>query len=263
MLFALGAAATLLDGLQSLASSSQPTASSAGQAGTPFDLSAGTQTPGSSGPTAPSGFGAQISPQTMSALLDAQSAAGSPTTATLSPSAALQDLFSQIDGNGDGQINKSEFESTLGAGGTNIAQADDVFNKLDTNGDGSVSLNELKSALQGAGGHHGGHHFHVAGSGDADGADSSDASNADPLMQALDASSSSSVTNSDGSTTTTVTYADGSKVTMTTPAASTRTGSGSSTANSATSSYNWIEQMIQRQAQAVSSNSGYSLSLSA
>ena len=264
MLFALGAAASLLDGLQSLTSSAQPTASSAGQAGTPFDPLGGTQVQGGSGPAAPTGFGTQISPQTMSALLDAQSAAGSSTTATLSPSAALKDLFSQIDTNGDGQISKSEFENTLGAGGTNIAQADKVF-ELDTNGDGSVSLNELKSALQGAGGHHGGHHFHVAGNGDADGADStgsSGASNADPLMQALDASSSS-VTNSDGSTTTTVTYADGSKVMMTTPAASTGTGSGSSTANAATSSYNWIEQMIQRQAQAVSANAGYSLSLSA
>lgn len=265
MLFALGAAASLLDGLQSLTSSSQPTASSVGQAGTPFAPLAGTQAQGSSGSASPSGFGAQISPQTMSALLDAQSAAGSSTTATLSPSAALKDLFSEIDTNGDGQISKSEFENTLGAGGTNIAQADDVFNKLDTNGDGSVSLNELKSALQGAGGHHGGHHFHLAGSGDADGADSTDSSgpsNADPLLQALDASSSS-VTNGDGSTTTTVTYADGSKVTMTTPAASTGTGSGSNTANSATSSYNWIEQMIQRQAQAVSANAGYALSLSA
>ena len=55
---------------------------------------------------------------------------------------ALQDLFSQIDTNGDGQISKSEFENALGAGGTNLAQADDVFNKLDTNGDGSVSLDE-------------------------------------------------------------------------------------------------------------------------
>jgi hypothetical protein len=267
MLFALGAAATLLDGLQSLTSSLQPTASSAGQAGTPFDLLAGTQTPGSSGTAAPSGFGAQISPQTLGALLDAQSAAGSSTTASLSPSAALQDLFSQIDSNGNGQISKSEFENALGAGGTNIAQADKVFNELDTNGDGSVSLNELKSALQGAGGLRGGHHFHVAGGGDAGGGDSTDSSSgvssADPLMQVLQGASSSSLTNSDGSTTTTITYSDGSKVTMTTPAASTGTGSGSSAANSATSSYNWIEQMIQRQAQAVSANAGYSLSLSA
>ena len=197
----------------------------------------------------------------MSALLAAQSQ--SPTaSAPTDPSAALQDLFSQIDINGDGQISKTEFENALGAGGTNLAQADDVFNKLDTNGDGSVSLDELKSALQGAGGKGGGHHHHhvaaSGGSGNSTGADgsgsSTDGSNSDPLLQALSGAASTSVTNSDGSTTTSVTYADGSKVTMTTPAPST-------SSSSATSSYNIIEQMIQREAQAISSGATQPLSL--
>lgn len=200
----------------------------------------------------------------MSALLAAQSqsSTATPASAPTDPSAALQDLFSQIDSNGDGQISKSEFENALGAGGTNIAQADAVFNKLDTNGDGSVSLDELKSALQGAGGkggHH--HHHHVAasgGSGNSTGADgsgsSTDGSNSDPLLQALAGAASTSVTNSDGSTTTSLTYADGSKVTMTTPATST-------SSSSATSSYNIIEQMIQREAQMISSGATQSLSM--
>ncbi len=87
----------------------------------------------------------------MSALLDAQSqsSAGSATTASKSRSAALKDLFGQIDGDGDGKISKSEFEEALGAGGTNLAQADSVFGKLDKDGDGSVSLKELASALKG------------------------------------------------------------------------------------------------------------------
>ena len=78
----------------------------------------------------------------MSALLDAQSqsASGSTTTASKSRSAALKDLFSQIDGDGDGKITKSEFEKALGAGGTNLQNADSVFGKLDKDGDGSVSL---------------------------------------------------------------------------------------------------------------------------
>ena len=117
----------------------------------------------------------------MSALLAAQgqSSTGPTTQASTGPSSALQDLFSQIDANGDGAISKTEFENALGAGGTNLAQADDVFNKLDTNGDGSVSLGELKSALQGAGGEGGhGHHHHAhvgggGGSGDSTGASAS------------------------------------------------------------------------------------------
>src|SRR5205807_9520666 len=115
----------------------------------------------------PSGF-SQISPQTMSALIAAQSQSGATSSASSSPSAALKDLFSQIDADGDGKISKSEFENALGAGGTNLAQADDVFNKLDANGDGTVSLDELSKALKG-----GGHHHHPAGAGDGGCADGS------------------------------------------------------------------------------------------
>ncbi len=61
---------------------------------------------------------------------------------------ALKHLFSQIDADGDGKITKSEFEDALGAGGTNLAQADDVFSKLDANSDDSVSLDEMSKALK-------------------------------------------------------------------------------------------------------------------
>ncbi len=172
MLFALGAASTALDAIQSLASSassssSQSTGFSQATADM-FGLSGGAQASGS--PAAPSGTTgfSQISPGTFSALLAAQSqsstatatTSASTTSASTSQSSALQDLFSQIDGNGDGQITKSEFENALGAGGTNLAQADDVFNKLDTNGDGTVSLSELSSALKGKGGGH--HHAPIS-----------------------------------------------------------------------------------------------------
>jgi hypothetical protein len=267
MLLALGAVSSALDALQSLTSSksSSPPATGFSQsAANPFDLSGGTAPSGSSIPASGSGGFSQISPATMSALLAAQSqsSTGSAPSTSTSPSSALQDLFSQLDTNGDGQVSKSEFENALGAGGTNLAQADDVFNKLDKNGDGSVSLDELSSALQGAGGkgHH--HHHHVAssgGSGDSTGASGSSSntggSSSDPLLQALSGASSTSVTNSDGSTTTSVTYADGSKVTMTSPAATT-------SSSSATSSYNIIEQMIQREAQAISSGATAALSVS-
>jgi Ca2+-binding EF-hand superfamily protein len=248
MLLALGAVTFALDALQSLTASKS---SGFGQsAASPFDLTANAAAGGSTPGAGPSGF-SQISPQTMSALIAAQSQSGATASASTDPSSALRDLFSQIDANGDGKISKSEFENALGAGGTNLAAADDVFNRLDANGDGTVSSDELSKALKGAG--HGGHHHHHAG-----GAGSTDAggSSTDPLSQALAGSSSNSITNSDGSTTTSITYADGSKVTLTTPAAS-------ASSSAATSSYNLIERLIQREAQAFSTAATASLSIAA
>jgi hypothetical protein len=267
MLLALGAMSSAMDALQSLTSSKPPTPPVTGfdTASTdPFGSASATPTPGSPTPTTGGSGFSQLSPATMSALIAAQGQSSTATTtpASTSPSSALQDLFSQIDSNGDGQISKSEFENALGAGGTNIAQADDVFNKMDKNGDGSVSLDEMSSALKGAGGK-GGHHHHMhagdsSGSTDTSGTGSSAATSADgssdPLLQALAGATSSSVTNSDGSTTTSITNPDGSKITMTSPAATT-------SASSATASYNFLEQMIQRAAQAISSGASQSLSM--
>jgi hypothetical protein len=228
MFLALGAASSAIDALKALTSSKSSSAQSTGlsqDAKSPFDLmSSGSSAAVGSG-SGSGGGGSQISPQTMRALLDAQSQSSAPTTtASKSRSSALKDLFGQIDGNGDGKITKSEFEEALGAGGTNLAQADSVFGKLDKDGDGSVSLNELASALKGGKKHH-------------------------------DRAESSSGTGG-GSMTTSLTYADGSKVSMTSAA-------GKSSSASAASSYNFIEQMIQRQAQAISSAATSSLSVSA
>jgi hypothetical protein len=69
---------------------------------------------------------------------------------------------------------------------------------------------------------------------------------------------SQTVTNQDGSSTTTITYADGSQVTMTTPASG---GSGSSPSSMA---HNFIERLIQHQAQMMATASaGQSLAISA
>jgi hypothetical protein len=252
MFFALGAASSAIDALKALTSSkssTQTTGVTQNTAG-PFQLLS-PNAPGSVGPgSGSSGSLAQISPETMGALLDAQcqaASAGSKGSESTSRSAALKNLFGQIDGDGDGKISKTEFEDALGAGGTNLAKADSVFGKLDADGDGSVSVKELASALK-AKKHHRDR--------EDDSASSSDGSNSDPLSQALQGASTTSVTNSDGSVTTSLTYADGSKVTMTSAA-------GKSSSASATSSYNFIEQMIQRQAQAISSGATASLSVSA
>jgi Ca2+-binding EF-hand superfamily protein len=250
MFFALGAASSAFDALKALTSSksSAQTTGASQDSAAPFGLSSsnGSASIGTGAGSGGSG-GSQISPETMSALLDAQSqsSAGS-TTASKSRSAALKDLFGQIDGDGDGKISKKEFEAALGAGGTNLKQADSVFGKLDKDGDGSVSLKELASALKG-----GKHHHDQASSA----AGNDDGSNSDPFSQALQGASTTSVTNSDGSVTTSLTYADGSKVSMTSAA-------GKSSSTSAASSYNFIEQMIQRQAQAISSAATSSLSVS-
>ncbi|MHB8268245.1 EF-hand domain-containing protein [Bradyrhizobium sp.] len=255
MLLALGALSSAFDALQSLtakkSSSSQATTGFSQTATTPFDTGAAASPASVPGGAAQSGG---LSPATMSALLAAQGQSSSSTVPT-SRSDALKDLFSQLDANGDGQVSKSEFENALGAGGSNIAQADDVFSKLDKNGDGSVSLDEMSSALKGAGGH-GHHRHHVARSDGSSDSSGTSGSASDPLLQALDATTSTAVTNSDGSTTTSLTYADGSKVTMTSaPTASAST--------SAASSYNVIEQMIQREAQAISASAVSQLSVTA
>ncbi|MBI5265332.1 MAG: EF-hand domain-containing protein [Bradyrhizobium sp.] len=255
MLFALGAVSSAIDALQSLteskSSSGQKTGFNHGPSN-PFDIESAAAG-GSASTSGTAGYG--ISPQTMSALLAAQgqSSSGEPTSPPNNRWDSLKDLFSLIDGNGDGQISKSEFENALGAGGTNLANADNVFSKLDADGDGSVSLNEMAKALMGRGHHH----HHAGGANGANGPSSGDdGSNSDPLPQALKGASSTSVTNSDGSTTTTITYGDGSKVSMTTPAAS-------NASSSATSSYNWIEKMIQREAQALSASAASSVSVTA
>jgi EF-hand domain pair len=247
MFLAFGAASSAIDSLFGLVSPKQTQSTGSGQDQPnlfAFQADAATNSQGAGAGPAPGG-GAHISPETMSALLAAQSQSGT-TFQPTSREDALKDLFSKIDADGNGKITKSEFEDALGAGGTNLAQADDVFGKLDRDGDGSVTLDEMSSALKGGRGHHHGHH-QVASRND-------DESN-DPLLQALQGTSGSTVTNADGSTTTSLTYADGSTVTMTKPA----TSSASSTA---TSSYNFLEQLIQRQANAIAAQASSSLSLS-
>ncbi|MGY4334231.1 hypothetical protein ACVWWG_008648 [Bradyrhizobium sp. LB7.2] len=164
MLFALGAASSALDAIQSLtnsksSSSTQKTGPSKG-ATNPFAIDSGSNsTTRGATSSVNSGKYPQISPETMKALFAAQSQSSDSTSSTASSTssnstsststsstsrdAALKDLFSQVDGDGDGKITKSEFENALGAGGTNTAQADDVFSKLDSNSDGSVSLDEM------------------------------------------------------------------------------------------------------------------------
>lgn len=236
MLAALGAVSTIFDALKSLSSSTS--ASSQGTTGfSQATASFSTTTTSSMAVTLPvsgnGSSGGSLSPDTLNALFAAQDQSGV-SASRKSKTDALHDLFALLDHDGNGAISKSEFENALGAGGTNVAAADNVFAKMDKDGDGSVSSDELASALSGSRRGHG-HHRHAGGA---------NGGNADPLMQALGGASTTTTGNSDGSVTTTVTYADGSKVTLTSPPSN-------ATAGTASSSYNLVEQAIQRQAQAI------------
>lgn len=225
MLLAASAASSALDMLlQSLSPSKSSSSKPGGQkSADPFDIFGGTAMSGKSTPASGLEGFPQISPATMSALLAAQgqSTTGAAHSASTGKPDLLKDLFAQLDADGDGQVTKSEFESALGAGGTNIGNADRVHSKLDQDGNGTVSLDEMLSALTGAG--------------------------KGPNAKALQNASSNSVINRDGSTTTSLNYADGSKVTTTSPAAA--------ASRAATSSYNAMEQMIARQMEAFASTS--------
>lgn len=254
MLFALGAVSSALDVIQSLtsarSSSSTHKTGPAQGATNPFAIGSGSSATSGATSSVNSGNCAPISPETMSALIAAQSQSsdGSSSAATWTSSsatsssskgrdAALKDLFSLIDADGDGSITKSEFEDALGAGGTNLAQADDVFAKMDSNSDGNVSLDEMSKALKG------GHHAHGAS---GSGSDSSSSGG----------STSTTTTNADGSTTTTVSYADGFKMSTTVP------GASKSSANSA---YDLFAQLMQQhagQGQGSSAAAGSSMSMS-
>ncbi len=255
MLFALGAVSTALDVIQSLtntksSSATQKTGSAPGAAN-PFAIDSGSTT---SGPTSSVNAGRypQISAETMNALFAAQSqsADGSASSNASSPTskgreAALKDLFSQIDVDGDGKITKSEFEDALGAGGTNLAKAGEVFSKMDANGDDSINLGEMNKALTGGRHNHPAHEASSAGDASGGGSDSSASSGG---------STSTTTTNADGSTTTTVTYADGFKMSTTVPGAS-----------SARSAYDLFAQLMQQQGgqgQSASAAAGSSMSMS-
>src|SRR5262249_55149367 len=190
-----------------------------------------------------------VAPATMTALLSVQGQPG-----LVNGDAFSTQLFSLLDGDSDGTISKSEFEATFGQSG-NTAQADSIFAQLDADGDGAVSQGELTSALQRgseAPHHHHGHHHDIRGPSDGGsagmGVGGGTGSN-DPLTQA---DTTQTVSNADGSSTTTITYADGSQVSMTTPAGA-----------ADTAMHNFLERMIQHQAQMLASASaGQSLTTS-
>ena len=214
----LGAASSAIDALKALTSTKPATGVNRDGANLfafSADASASTEATSGSG----GGKTSPIAPETMSALLAAQGQSRPGSSASTGRADVLKDLFSQIDADGDHKLSKSEFETALGAGGTNTDAADDVFSKLDKDGDGSVSLGELMSALKGKGRHR--HHPQQANA-------SGDPSQSDPLMQVLDGS----------------------------------LNARASASSTATSSYNFIDQLTQRRTNTIPAQASSSLSVS-
>ncbi|MDP3673916.1 MAG: EF-hand domain-containing protein [Novosphingobium sp.] len=245
----MGAASAALDVPKlptSTKSSPAPSADFSAKSSEPFDGFNSTALTASATPTS-------ITPEMMAVLqavaAQDQSKAGSANPAPTRKSDALNDLFSQLDADSDAQISKSEFETALGAAGTDTAEADKVFGKMDKDADGSVSSDEMCAALL-KGSHRNGQHYFPVSHRDRSGAPK----DANVPASNPHAVSSSSVANSDGTTTTSLFYTDGSKATM---------RSAATSSGEATSSYNFIEQMILRQAKALASGTTASLSVSA
>lgn len=189
----------------------------------------------SAGGAASSGAGggcALFSPDTMASLISIQGQDWSHGGGSVE--ARAEKLFSEFDGDGDGQISKAEFEGVFGTS-ADMSKVDGLFGALDTNGDGAISQDEMTSAAQASHAHH---HHHSAPPGDGGLAD---------LLQSIDLSGATSqtTTGADGSTSTTITYGDGSTVTMTTPAS----GGSDGSADKSGGRGNLLERLIQLQSQ--------------
>jgi Ca2+-binding EF-hand superfamily protein len=92
--------------------------------------------------------GSGLSDQTQSQLIGYQ-AQGWPGASSTPPGGQLaQNLFAQIDGNGDGAITQSELEQAVTKAGGSKAAADALYAKLDPNGTGSVSEQQFIDTLQ-------------------------------------------------------------------------------------------------------------------
>ena len=99
-----------------------------------------------------------------------------------------QDLFSQIDANGDGSISQSELEQAVTSAGGTTQAADALYAQLDPNGTGSVSEQQFAQGLFQSLPH--GHHHHGFGSPPASATDTgstagSSGSSADDALTAL------------------------------------------------------------------------------
>ncbi len=122
----------------------------------------------------------------MQAQMIGYQAQGWPGASSAQPGGQLaQNLFSQIDSNGDGSISQSELEQAVTTAGGTKAAADALYAKLDPNGTGSVSEQQFAQSLAQAGLSQAGlsqsmphHHHHHHGGGNTGAAGATDGGSA-------------------------------------------------------------------------------------
>jgi Ca2+-binding EF-hand superfamily protein len=126
--------------------------------------------------------GPVLSDQVQSQMIGYQ-AQGWPGAQATGGGGLAQDLFNQIDSNGDGAISQSELEQAVTQAGGTTAAADALYAKLDPNGTGSVSEQQFAQSLQQSMPHH--HHHHGGRPPDATDANSSSDGGAGDALTAL------------------------------------------------------------------------------
>lgn len=185
--------------LSKLASASSPSSASSSQSSMTGTVSAFQQAiPGDSG-TSSAPPVSPLSGNVLEALIALQAQQGSSTQApgaSTNSSNPVQQLFSAMDSDGDGEVSQSEMETYIeGAGGTQ-AQADALYTSLDRNGSSGVTeidmANAVSKSQQTQQPWHGHHHRHHG----MDGSNQGDRV-ANTLLQALDSNDDGSVSDSE------------------------------------------------------------------
>jgi Ca2+-binding EF-hand superfamily protein len=121
--------------------------------------------------------GSGISHQMQAQMIGYQAQGWPGASSTQAGGQLAQNLFSQIDGNGDGTISKSELEQAVTKAGGTKEGADALYAKLDLNGTGSVSQQQFAQSLFQSMPHRH-HHHHGGATGAASASDGSSATDA-------------------------------------------------------------------------------------
>ncbi|HEY8949903.1 MAG TPA: EF-hand domain-containing protein [Rhizomicrobium sp.] len=127
--------------------------------------------------------------------LQAQTGTNAQSSASGDASSPVQQLFSAMDSDGDGEVSQGEIESYIEKRGGTQAQADALYNSLDQgNSSGGISEDQMQTAVTNARqSFQAHHHRHHHGTGDPQSGDNV----ANSLLQALDTNDDGSISESE------------------------------------------------------------------